>query len=340
MGYKGKISKILLAALLLVAMLSVAVSCSKEHPLSDDGETVPLLLEVPSIKASVSSKAAVNGNNFPYSHTAYKVGLWLMHPGNKVIPQIEGFDNLKAEYLFADGVNRWTYYPFGTGEGKSGESSLYILKDRSLDIYAYYPWVESAEDLTNIPFVSGEDDWMVADPIMLDADDTGAEVRRTLEFRHMMTCIEVKIQCRYEGNITLTSLTLTDSKGRLVASGAFDCTEDDLDHAVTGIAGESIVVEPQRNITRGSWVSTYIMMPPVSGLDLASKEMKMTFVFNNIEAETEFYLPSMMNGAGTPVTEFKRGYKYIYELKLDNTMDFRPVGIEQQWQTQTITLPI
>ena len=330
----------IMAACVLTALLSLAVSCENDSAVSSDGMTVDLTFSNPSIRASVDSKGSIDGNNFPYSHTAYEIGLWLMHPGSDVIPQIEGFDNLKAEYLFADGVNRWTYYPFGTGVGQTGESSLHILKDKAVDIYAYHPWVEGSDDITKIAFVSGEDDWMTAVPIRLDEDETSTELSRTLEFRHLMTCIEVRIQCRYEGSISLTSMTLTDTEGRLVASGTFDCTAEDVSDAVTGSKGNIIKVEPKRSLRGGYWVSTYIMMPPVYGLDLASNEMKLSFVFNNIAAETEFYLPSTMKNSSVPVTEFERGYKYIYELKLDNTMDFRPVGIEKQWQTQTITLPI
>ena len=143
----------------------------------------------------------------------------------------------------------------------------------------------------------------------------------------------------YDGNIALTSMTLTDSKGRLITSGIFDCTAEDINNAVSGTTGTQITIKPNRSLSR-NLTSTYFIMPPVSGLDLASNEMKLSFVFNNIEAEKEFYLPSIMDNSTTPVTEFKRGYKYIYELTLDNTMDFRPVGVEQQWKTQTITLPI
>lgn len=329
----------IMAACVLTALLSLAVSCENDSAVSSDGMTVDLTFSNPSIRASVDSKGSIDGNNFPYSHTAYEIGLWLMHPGSDVIPQIEGFDNLKAEYLFADGVNRWTYYPFGTGAGQTGESSLHILKGRDLDIYAYYPWLGDVTDITRIKFDSGETDWMTAVPIHLTYEETMTSVKKSLEFRHLMTCIEVRIQCKYDGNIALTSMTLTDSKGRLITSGIFDCTAEDINNAVSGTTGPQITIKPNRSLSR-NLTSTYFIMPPVSGLDLASNEMKLSFVFNNIEAEKEFYLPSIMDNSTTPVTEFKRGYKYIYELTLDNTMDFRPVGVEQQWKTQTITLPI
>ena len=336
---RQRIIQKVLAAIGLSVGLLLAVSCGNKAGLALDDDTVVLTFANPSISASFDSKASIDGNNFPFSQTPYEVGLWLMQKDDLTTPQIDGFNNLKAEYLFADGVNQWTYYPFGTEASQTGESSLHIQKGKDLDIYAYHPWVEGVDDITSIPFVSGENDWMTSVPIRLAAAETMMPVTRSLEFRHLMTCIEVRIQCKYDGNITLTSMTLTDSKGRLVTSGTFDCTTVNISEAVCGTTGSQIIVEPKRSIGR-SWISTYIIMPPISALDLAAKEMKLSFVFNDIEAETEFYLPSTMNGSNTPITEFKRGYKYIYELKLDNTMDFRPVGIEQQWTTQVITLPI
>lgn len=340
MKKNGIISRFMSAAFTLSVMLSVVMSCNKEPGLSGNSETVPLDLEPPSIKATISSKASIDGDNFPYSHTPYQVGLWLMLPGNKVTPQIRGFDNLKAEFLFADGMNKWTYYPFGIE--KEGETSLHILRQRSVDLYAYHPWVSGVDDITRIPFVSGEDDWMIAVPVHLSEEDTAGPLTRTLEFQHLMTCLEVRIQCKYEGSITLTSMTLTDSKGRLVASGTFDCTSTDLSSAVTGESANTIVVSPKRSLRGGYWQSVYIIMPPVSGLDLSDNEMKLSFIFNNIEAETEFYLPPIMNvgGINQTITAFQRGHKYIYNLTLDNTMDFRPVGVEQQWTNEIISLPI
>ena len=148
MKKNGIISRFMSAAFTLSVMLSVVMSCNKEPGLSGNSETVPLDLEPPSIKATISSKASIDGDNFPYSHTPYQVGLWLMLPGNKVTPQIRGFDNLKAEFLFADGMNKWTYYPFGIE--KEGETSLHILRQRSVDLYAYHPWVSGVDDIGTV----------------------------------------------------------------------------------------------------------------------------------------------------------------------------------------------
>lgn len=326
---------------LLVVFLCLLASCERQSSDNRQEDTVLLMFSEPSIRHGVDSKASIDGDNFPYSHSAYPIGLWLMMTDDHVTPQIPGFDNLKAEYLFADGVNRWDYYPFGPD--KPAEQSLKILKEEPLDIYAYYPWVSGADDLTAIPFLSGEDDWMTALPVRLSAEDTKSEVQTRLDFRHLMTCIEVRINCRYDGSITLTSMTLSDSKSRLVPSGTFDCTEEDLSKAVECDAStSSLTVSPRRNLRSGYWISAYFIMPAVENLELEEGEMKISFVFNNIPGETEFLLPAKMKvgAAEQTVTEFKQGYKYIYSLMLDNTMDFIPVGVEKDWTTEEILLPI
>lgn len=316
-----------------LAIFAIATSCEKRGDPVLHVDTVPLSFVSPSI---VESKAAVipEEGNFPFSHDAYPIGLWLMQKDSKTVPQIEGFDNLKSEYLIADGMNNWKYYPFGTDQ--DSETTLHVLQKRPIDIYAYYPWVSDATDITAISFDSGQDDWMIAAPVKMDAEDTESEVHVRLDFQHIMTCIEVGITCLYEGSISLTSMTLTDSKGRLVASGTFDCTTGQ----ITGASGSSITISPNMALRGGYRIPVYIIMPSVSGLDLSAGEMTLSFMFNGIDAETKFILPAKMNGSTESVTEFKKGYRYIYNLTLDNTMDFIPVGVEKLWTTEEIVLPI
>ena len=73
MKKNGIISRFMSAAFTLSVMLSVVMSCNKEPGLSGNSETIPLDLEPPSIKATISSKASIDGDNFPYSHTPYQV---------------------------------------------------------------------------------------------------------------------------------------------------------------------------------------------------------------------------------------------------------------------------
>lgn len=319
----------------LPLILSALVSCEpgRLDPV-DDGAKVSLNFSQPSIVSSPPSKGLIKGSNFPNSHNPYHLGLWLMSENSYDVPQIQGFGNMKAEYHIADGVNRWLYYPFGADE--AGRASLDILRDRPLDIYAYYPWVEGASDITRIPFVSGEEDWMVATPVKLTQGQTASAVETNLAFRHLMTCIQVNITCKYEGAISLTSMSLTDSKERLIASGTFSC----VDGSVTGTKVGTITITPRRAL-KDYFVHFYILMPQVGGMNLSEGEMKLSFVFNGIDAETEFVLPPTMklSGVDMNIDEFKAGYKYVYNLTLDNTMDFVPVGFGE-WTEEEVLLPI
>lgn len=324
---------------MLFLIPALLVSCEKVSVFSSEGDTVSLFFDSPAVVPEVDSKVPVNGEDFPFSPVSYNLGFWLMKKDNVEEPQIMGYSNLKAEYLKADGVNSWSFYPFGSGVKPVG--NLFVMKKRAIDVYAYHPWVAGADDMTAIHFVSGEDDWMIAQPVKLDESDTENDIVVPLAFKHLMTCIQVNIKCLYKGSIKVTSMTLTDEKGRLIPSGTFDCTEPDPDLALNlGPPSSSIVLRPNRSLNGQSYVSFYIMMPPVSGLDLADKEMTLSFEFNGIDAETDFVIPPTMSGSSQEIKEFKRGYKYIYNLTLDNTIDFIPKGIEPLWTENEILLPV
>jgi hypothetical protein len=318
---------------------SLLLSCAKVSDFSPEGDTVSLSFASPAIVPEVDSKVPVNGGDFPPSQVSYELGLWLMKNDGSKEPQIKGYGNLKAEYLTADGVNSWSFYPFGSDV--NSVNRLYVMKNRAINVYAYHPWVASADDLTAIRFASGEVDWMIAEPLILDESDTRNDIVAPLAFKHLMTCIQVDIRCLYKGSIKVTSMTLNDKKGRLIPSGTFDCTKSDPDQALNlGTPSSSIVLRPNRSLNGQSYVSFYIMMPPVSGLDLADKEMTLSFEFNGIDAETDFVIPATMSGSSQEIEEFKRGYKYIYQLTLDNTIDFIPKGIEPLWTEKEILLPV
>jgi len=324
---------------MLFLIPALLVSCEKVSVFSSEGDTVSLFFDSPAVVPEVDSKVPVNGEDFPFSPVSYNLGFWLMKKDNVEEPQIMGYSNLKAEYLKADGVNSWSFYPFGSGVKPVG--NLFVMKKRAIDVYAYHPWVAGADDMTAIRFVSGEDDWMIAQPMKLDESDTENDIVVPLAFKHLMTCIQVNIKCLYKGSIKVTSMTLTDEKGRLIPSGTFDCTEPDPDKALKrGAASSTIVLRPDRALNGQSWVSFYIMMPSVEGLDLTEKEMRLSFEFNGIKAETDFVIPATMSDSTQEIKEFKRGYKYIYNLTLDNTIDFIPKGIEPLWTENEILLPV
>ncbi len=331
MSFVRDIFKRCMLALFFLMLLCFTSCESSKLPPVGEGEMVPLALGNPAIGPSLQVKGALSGSQFPNSQSAYPVGLWLMRDGSAVTPQIQGFANMKAELRIADGLYSWAYYPGGS----AASNGVHILKAKPLDVRAYYPWKDGASDLTKIPFTSGEDDWMVANPVDLSEAETTGAVVVPLAFSHIMTCIEVSINLRYEGNVTLNSVVLSDSQGRLVASGTFNANTGE----ISGTQGASVSLpDLRRSLRSGYWTSVYFIMPEITGV--AAGQLNIQFTFNNVPVEFTLPLDMKVGGQTQTIDAFKKGYKYTYRLTLDNTIDFVPVGFEEAWNTKEVLLPI
>ena len=319
---------------LLAVGLMATCACERLGIAGDSHETVSLLFSSPSIIHSVDSKGAVQGNDFPPSPSAYPLGIWIVR-GGTFEEQMTPFRNMKSELsVGADDEIHWNYHVYGDEERYD---VIHIMKARSADVYAYYPWNDEVEDVRVVPFISGQDDWMWASPINLTEDETNtdSQITKSLEFTHAMTCIEVNIRCLYRGNVRLTSMTLTDNAAepRLIPGGTMNTVNGEL---TNDSPVKSSMISPDVYLThQASGTSFYIIMPSVGNdsepLDLENKPMELSFVFNGINGKTTFPIPSEMGGA--ELKSFKRGYKYVFQLVLDNKMDFKPVGVESEWGT-------
>jgi hypothetical protein len=321
------------AAGILVLMIS-SVSCDKTDISMENYETVPLVFDSPSIKYAVESKASVDGSNFPPSASVYPLGVWIVK-GDTYEEQISTFRNMRADLnVGAENEIHWNYYVYN---GTKQYDVIYVMKGRKADVYAYHPWSGSVTDIREIPFTSGQSDYMWATPVKLSASDTDTDqpIVRNLAFSHAMTCLEINIRTIYQGTVRLTSMTLTDhaDQPRLIASGTMNAVNGEL---TCNAPVSSITISPNSSVTHQSFGTYfYIIMPAIGDeanpLDLSNKKMELSFKFNKIDGETTFTLPNIM--AGSELKAFKRGYKYKYRLVLDNQMDFVPVGVEQDWGT-------
>ena len=310
------------------------VSCEKAGGAEGDYETVPLVFDSPSIVYTQESKASVDGSNFPSNPTAYQIGVWIVK-GDTYEDQISTFRNMRVDLdVGANNEVHWNYYVYN---GTKQYDVIYVMKGKKADVYAYYPWNSAVNDITAIPFTSGQSDYMWANPIKLSASDTNTDdpIERKLAFSHAMTCLEINVRTVYQGTVRLSSMTLTDKaeQPRLIASGTMNATNGEL---TCDAPTSSITLKPNTSLTHQSFGNNfYIIMPAIGDdenpLDLANKKMQLSFKFNNVDAATTFTLPNTM--AGKELKAFKRGYKYKYKLVLDNQMDFVPVGVEKDWGT-------
>ena len=337
MKHIGGIWNLMVAAVAFGLLLVSFVSCDTMTSDVDDDKTVPLIFASPSILYSHETKASVNGSEFPPSPSAYPLGVWIVK-GGEFTEQITEFRNMKSELNVGAGNEiHWNYYVYN---GTRQYDVIYVMKGRPADIYAYHPWKSYVDDITAIKFTSGQEDWMWATPVNLSSTDTDTDepIVSELAFAHAMTCIEVNIRCKYEGSVRFTSMTLTDESDtpRLVASGTMNAVNGEL---TCDAPVSSITITPNVGLTHtSSGTTVFIIMPQVGDednpLDLTNKKMNLSFKFNGIDAETSFTLPSVMGGS--EIKAFKRGYKYKYNLVLDNQIDFIPVGVEKEWGTKYV----
>lgn len=324
----------------------VAAACDKETPAgeagSDDG-IVPVTFtasNAPSIGAQ--TRAAVDGEVFTTG--TYPFAFWICNHEETpaaFTPHMSHYGNLQATLNVTAQTETQNYEIWSYGPNRV--STLGVRESSSVDIYAYYPYVDDVTDPTQVPFTSGQEDWMWAEPAYLTTTQTAAGVEEPiivpLRFQHAMTCIEMRIKTLYTGSVTLTSLTLTDKTdlSRLCSEGTFSAVDGTVTRTETG---NTLTITPRSSIGT-TFSKFYLIFPEVA--NYSDGEFELSFVFNNIAAQTVFPLPAKMTGSdGGEVTidGFETGTKYIYELTLDNTMHFEAIGTETNWVSEPVEIDL
>lgn len=336
----------------LLSLLLLAGACTKEptaERLPGDTETVRLNPSAYIVAGTrMQSRAAISGGKFPSDGKRYPIGMWVCkheETPTKFEPAMDGYGNLLASLgVEAVGENEWRdlwKYTFsGTLDGTTHDI-LSVQRYEPVDIYAYYPRQtdngDTPFDPTAVPFTTGETDWMWAAPVKNGiAVDGKSTIDAPLHFSHAMTCLRVKIRCKYDGSVKLTSLTLTDSEGRLYKAGSMDIVEHKLSLNDADKTGKLALTYSDNTL-----VKTYkvfdIIMPPVG--DYEDGQFELSFVFNDIAAQTSFKIPNTIpKDPNVPdiietITAFEAGKRYMYSLTLDNRMKFEPIGIDDEWIT-------
>lgn len=321
----------------LLSCAFMVLSCAKDPCLSlpADKEYASLHIEP---ELAYETKA-VDGSYFGTG--TYNLGLWIGSLSEGLFtPQIKDYDNIKASAFSTAGgsstdfVINWTYHI-----GSDSYKSLFVEKSAPVSIYSYHPWVDGVTDISAVPFVSGESDWMWAEPLSLTAGQTNAdEIEAHLKYHHAMTCVEVQINCRHEGTVTLTKITLSDSEGRLYTEGILNALTGELTLDDDYKSG-TLTLLPNKRLSTVPYTVCFIF-PAIDGLALdegtGNGDLKLSFEFNGNKARQDFYLPARMTGVTEDITSLDTGTKYTYLLTLDNTVTFAPVSKNDNWGSETI----
>lgn len=322
----------------ILCCLCAVFSCSRGAGCDKymDERLIPLAFSASlASTAEIQTREAVNGNSF--GPGTWQMSFWIcVHedddPPTEFAPHMAHYQNLLATLDVSaatetQNVNIWYY-------GANNVRVLGVRENADVDIYAYYPYVANVTDITAVPFTSGQDDWMWAKPVELTAVQTAQNVTEPVKvpllFSHIMTCIEVRMKTKYVGSVKLTSMTLSDTKqmNRLCSKGTYNATNGAVNPTDFG---NSLTITPELSIGTTP-TSIYLMFPKVEGYQ--DNDFELSFVFNGIDAQTTFSLPVRMTdskGNEINIDGFNTGVKYIYELTLDNTMHFQPVGIDSDW---------
>ena len=318
----------------LAIVMGVCQSCDKMNDARDGA--IPLEFKA-GLSAVELTKASVEGAFGGFGVGEYDLGLFIgSGHGNDFVPQTDGYQNLRANYVVTAKDNtsynyNWTFFVYG------GEYyPISVKKNLDVSIIAYYPWDETVSNLEAIPFVSSNaNDWMVSNEVNYTKDYLSGLQNELLtiplEFRHLMTCIEVAVTCKRASSIYLTDLAIHDSESSLVQEGLINAYDGTVTPQKIGD-----VIETEFNT--GQYLSPSVIQcyqlifPAVE--NVTSERFILTFRFDNHPAASEFRLP--VTFSGNTINSFEAGKKYRYRLVLDNIITFEGVTVETDWENEYV----
>lgn len=328
---------ILLSVPLLLGLLQWAACTREEAVLPEPADSEGVRLELSArMHAEGAPESRVLGDDAAFPAGDYRFGTWICTHNSlpDFVPAKNGYANLQTDMkATADGAQTWTY---SFENGRYG-TTLNVNHGVPIDIYTFYPRPRTGAQATspdNVPFTSGQTDWMWAKASLAGDQLTGGNVNVKLEFRHVLTCLRIRIKCNYLGSISLTSITLKDKKSRLYTGGSMNLAEQKL---VTTDAGKTDALKiTYGGISLSNTVAKdfYIFMPAVEGY--ADGDFTLSFVFNGNPAKAEFSVPGTIkdsSGETVNISSFETGKRYTYSLTLDNPVIFSPVAVDDNWET-------
>lgn len=333
----NRLKYILLLTLFLTGLLST-ISCSRKeeetlHPQISDEVLLNFTAKL-NVGISAKSRAIINtGENNKFPSGRYSFGTWICkhedNPANFEIAK-EGYCNFQAIMAVGKDLTQTWSYNF------SGRDShtLNVSRQTPVDIYSVYPRPDGNPNPDEVPFTSGQTDWLWAKETILEESMASNQATAHLDFSHAMTCIQLNIKSMYPGS-NLTSISLEDKKGRLYEKGLMNLAARSLILSDNDKAKENILTITANAELTTAYKSFYIIMPPVS--EYENEDFTLSFVFNNNQAKSVFKIPNKMNDNVT-INSFETGKRYIYQLTLDNHTIFSPAGVDDTWETKEYEL--
>ncbi len=329
---------------IIVSIFCISVFCGCEGMADSDSGLVSLDLRSVYVTNDSETRATiVEGTQLPATdaQNPHRFGMFVYNSGTDV-PQIAGYDEIEAVATVpSTSVINWRYN-WKEGTSPMTNDRLSIVKGRAADIYMYHPYTAGQKDHTAIEFTTDEQkDWLVTPPLKFTAEQTKSNISASINFSHLMTCIEIRLKNDYPGTVTLNSITLTDESAvmsgsdvissRLCSGGTFNLEESDITRAITGkTLTDAITIDENIDIS-DTGRSIYFIMPQIDSY--TDGKLCLSFVINGKNTATKFHIPTEGITDG-----FRQGVKYMYTLTIDNTMKFNPTGRETDWTISTAYL--
>lgn len=301
---------------LLAALLSV--SCQKEEKTNSGMKQIGFSA---SVNATLEYDVkAVEGSQF--CEGTHYMGLWICDGAESQshsYPLLEEFRNTMAEYTrYQDNSEQWNF----SGNGRTWQNTIAVNDGAAVDIYSYYPWDGNISDITAIPFTSGETDYLWCEPVKLSSVQTTGDgvLNVQLNYKHVMTCIEVSVKANVNNAILMDEITLTDLSGvNIPTSGTFNAATGEVNASIDSMVSAFVYNNGGNGYMLANDDTTpklYFIFPQYDSYD--ANNFELTFKFNGIDGATKFAIPSSITQSG----KLETGKKYIVNLQLNEAMKF------------------
>ena len=325
-----------------VSALSLPLLCScTGEPLSErPGETYRSAIapEVTIENTVPATKAPVLGTSFPNGGT---YALWICN-GGTFTEFNERTNNIKATYASAD--DSWSY----AYDGVTGSFTNIIVRKEegtestaTLDLYAYAPFISGTKDLTAIAFTaSGQQDLMYALENNTDTNKgkqlSGQAISSVFRFHHALSLVEFRVKNKNSGSTINVSQSWIKSSGatQIYTKGSFNAVTGEVTGNTPGAV--AVTVSPTKNITSTSdYTSIYMLVIPT---ECQGDDLTMGFTMDAVGGSdsglNSFSVSrdDLKHGDGT--YGFRAGYRYVFNVDIDNYVHLTGVRIDSEWTTQ------